>query len=101
MASITSYSYPVICFGIGISLTKLSKLVFDLGSGRVKKTDNIDYAVGIVLNYQLGDKIKKGDVLGTIYYNKKINDMANIFTSAFKIEKKKKAKSKIILKTVK
>ncbi len=38
-----------------------------LGGGRQKASDSIDYAVGIVLNKKLGDKIKKGDVLLTIH----------------------------------
>ena len=54
-----------------IDSLKLSKLVFDLGAGRKKKKDKIDYAVGVVLNKTLGDKVEKGDVLGTIYFNKR------------------------------
>ena len=42
-----------------------------------------------------------GDILGTIYYNKKVDDMANILEESFKIEKKKKRPKKIIIKTIK
>lgn len=38
-----------------------------LGSGRVKKTDVIDPAAGIVLSAKTGDKVKKGDTLCTLY----------------------------------
>lgn len=40
-----------------------------LGSGRDKKTDNIDYSVGIYLNKKHGEFCKKGEVLYTIYSN--------------------------------
>ena len=84
-----------------IDAVKLSQLVFDLGAGRVKKTDKIDYASGVVLNYQLGDKVKEGDVLGTIYFNKKVENMDKILLESFKIDKKKKRVKKIIIKTIK
>lgn len=80
---------------------KLSQLVFDLGAGRHKKTDKIDYSVGVVLNKTLGDKVHKGDILGTIYYNKKVDDMENILLSSFRIENKKRRAKKIIIKTIK
>ena len=38
-----------------------------LGAGRVKKTDIIDPAAGIVLSAKTGDKVKKGDTLCTLY----------------------------------
>ena len=84
-----------------IDAVKLSKLVFDLGSGRVKKTDKIDYACGVILNKQLGEKVNKGEILGVIYYNKVVDNMDQIFASSFKIEKKKKKTKKIIIKTIK
>lgn len=83
-----------------IDALKQAQLVFDLGAGRVKKTDKIDYACGIVIDKSIGSKVKKGDVLGTIYYNKKIESMEERFLDSFKIEKKKKRVSKIILKTI-
>lgn len=39
----------------------------ELGAGRERKEDPIDYSAGIVMKKQLGDKISKGDVLGTFY----------------------------------
>ena len=84
-----------------IDSLKLSKLVFDLGAGRVKKKDKIDYAVGVVLNKTLGDKVTKGDILGTIYYNKKVVDMSDLLLNCYQIDKKKKNSKKIIIKTIK
>ena len=84
-----------------IDSLKLSKLVFNLGSGRVKKTDKIDYACGVVLNKKIGQKVLKGEILGVIYYNKKVENMDKEFIDAFTIEKKKKKVKKIIIKTIK
>ncbi len=84
-----------------IDAVKLAQLFFDLGAGRVLKTDKIDYSCGIVLNHQLGDKVKEGELLATIYYNKKIDGMKDILISSFKIEKKKRKNKKIIIKIIK
>ncbi len=84
-----------------IDSLKLAKLVFDLGSGRVKKTDKIDYATGVVINKPLGSKVNEGDVLATIYYNKKVEDMDKMILDAFRVDKKKKKNKKIIIKTIK
>ncbi len=79
----------------------IAELVFNLGAGRIKKTDPIDYAVGVTFNKVIGDKVKEGDVIGTIYYNKKLDKMDKLFINSFKIEKKKKRVKKIIIKTIK
>ena len=41
-----------------------------LGAGRVKKTDVIDPAVGLIMDVRLGDAVKAGDSLATLYLNK-------------------------------
>ena len=84
-----------------IDSIKIATLVHSLGAGRNKKSDKIDYAVGVVLNKTVGEKIKYGEVLGTIYYNKKIKNMDNIFKESFKIDKKKRNVKKIVIKTIK
>ncbi|HNW25947.1 MAG TPA: thymidine phosphorylase [Candidatus Gastranaerophilaceae bacterium] len=40
-----------------------------LGAGRERKTDDIDYSVGVYLNKKHGEFCKKGEVLYTIYSN--------------------------------
>ncbi len=84
-----------------IDSVRLAKLEFELGAGRHKKTDKIDYGVGISLNKTLGDKVYKGDILATIYYNKKVENMETELKDSFKIEKKKRRPKKIIIKTIK
>jgi len=56
----------------GINALELGKLSVSLGAGRVNKEDKIDYGVGIKLSKQVGDKVKKGEVLGVIYVNDRI-----------------------------
>lgn len=41
-----------------------------LGAGRATKEDEIDLAVGLMLNKKVGDKVEKGESLVTIYSNK-------------------------------
>ena len=84
-----------------IDSQKLSQLVFDLGAGRVKKTDRIDYSVGVILNKSVGQKVMKGEILGVIFYNKKVNNMDGLLRESFIIEPKKKKPKKIIIKTIK
>lgn len=41
-----------------------------LGAGRATKEDTIDLAVGVMLRKKVGDKIKKGETLVTLYSNR-------------------------------
>ena len=65
-----------------INALELGKIALELGAGRVRKTDKIDYTVGIKLNKLIGDKVKIGDVLMTLYVNKHVHDVniEDIFT---------------------
>lgn len=69
---------------------QLGFLSIELGAGRKTKEDVIDHAAGIYLNKVSGEKVGKGDVVMTLYTNKKTNpswkEMAH---STFKILNKK------------
>jgi pyrimidine-nucleoside phosphorylase len=39
----------------------------EMGAGRAKKEDNIDHAVGLVINKKVGDRVEVGDLLFTIH----------------------------------
>lgn len=52
-----------------INAEEIGKVACGLGAGRIKKEDNIDYSVGIILNKKIGTKVKKGESLGKIYSN--------------------------------
>ena len=41
-----------------------------LGAGRATKEDEIDPAVGLMLHAKVGDAVKKGDTIVTIYSNR-------------------------------
>ena len=51
---------------------ELGKLSLALGAGKVYIDDKIDYSVGIYLKKQLGDEVKKGEVLAVLYYGDKL-----------------------------
>ena len=53
-----------------INALELGKLSVALGAGRVSKEDIIDFEVGIKLKKLVGDEVKKGEVLATVYYHK-------------------------------
>ena len=50
--------------GIGIGLS-----LVDLGGGRKKSTDKIDYSVGIIVHKKIGDKVIKGHPIASLYYH--------------------------------
>lgn len=56
-----------------------------LGAGREKKDDTIDFGAGIILHKKTGDKVHEGDVLGTLYTNRKdtLRDAGKCFLEAF------------------
>lgn len=54
-------------------LKDIAKTLNELGAGRLKKEDNIDYTVGLINVKNIGDKISKGDLLFTIRSNKELN----------------------------
>ena len=37
------------------------------GAGRLTKTDKIDYSAGIIMKKRLGDTVKSGEVIATVY----------------------------------
>jgi len=52
---------------IGMDAYRFGKLSLNLGGGRVTKEDKIDPLVGVVLQKKIGDDVKAGDVLCTLY----------------------------------
>ena len=65
-----------------ISAIEIGKLSLELGAGKLNISDKIDYTVGIKLNKLEGEKVKRGDVLATLYVNNKIPtiNIDSIFT---------------------
>lgn len=52
-----------------INAKEVGKIAGELGAGRVKKEDEIDSSVGIVLNKKVGDKVEKNEALAFIHSN--------------------------------
>ncbi len=64
-----------------IDALECGKLSVTLGAGRRNKEDKIDHGVGIKLHKLVGEAVKKGDVLATLYVNEKVDkkEYENIF----------------------
>lgn len=73
-----------------------------LGAGRDRKTDPIDYSVGIYLNKKSGEEVKKGDILYTIYSNnpEKTKLAQKYCDEAFVINESKPAHNSMIYKII-
>ena len=56
-----------------IDALAVGKLSIELGAGRKTKEDKVDHTVGIKLNKLVGEKVKRGDVLATLYVKDKID----------------------------
>ena len=73
-----------------------------LGAGRERKTDPIDYSVGIFLNKKSGEGVKKGEILYTIYSNdkEKTKTAQKYCDEAFSISEEKPTHSNMIYKII-
>lgn len=81
-----------------INALEIGKLSCKLGSGRVKKEDNIDYDAGVILKKEVGSYVKKGDILCTIYGKKQESIYID---KIFKISKNKpKKKESLIIEII-
>lgn len=65
-----------------INALELGKISLLLGAGKENMDDKIDYRVGVKIHKLVGDVVKKGDVLATLYFHKKVPDidLKKIFT---------------------
>ena len=71
-----------------IDAQEIGKLACYLGAGRIKKEDEIDHSVGIVLNKKVGQKVEKGESLAIVYANdfEKLKIVENSILEIFKIK---------------
>ena len=69
-----------------------------LGAGRENKEDEVDHAVGVVVNKKVGDYVNKGDVLAYLHTNGKgTKEAYEKILGAFEIVKEKVEENKLIL----
>lgn len=77
----------------------IGKIVCDLGAGRIRKEDNIDNSVGIILKKKVSDKVEEHEELVTIYANseEKLKEAKKKLLEVIKIEDKELERPKMIL----
>ncbi len=73
-----------------------------IGAGRHTKEDDLDYGAGIILEKKMGDYVKVGDVLATLYSSdeSKFEKAEEELLSAYTIADEKAEKSPIIHKII-
>lgn len=69
-----------------------------LGAGRETKESEIDYAAGIIIERKVGDYVKKGDLLATMYASKEelFGAAAKRYLNALTLSQEKPAETKLI-----
>lgn len=73
-----------------------------LGAGREKKDDTIDFGAGIILRKKTGDKVKEGEILATLYTNKKetLQSAGKCFLEALTFSENEPVKNELIFGVV-
>lgn len=74
-----------------------------LGAGRAKKEDIIDPSVGLKFYLDIGDEVKKDNIIAEIFYNDASNleEAKNTIINAITLTDKKVDKEKIVYKIIK
>lgn len=73
-----------------------------LGAGRLRKEDEIDFTAGIRMHVRIGNFVKEGDVLATLYGadSRKLEEAETILEAAIRISSKPAAPPKLIKKII-
>ncbi len=89
------FIYSVNCEGVGLSSVAL-------GAGRMKKGEDIDYGAGIIIKKRIGECVKKGDVIATMYADneEKFIEAEEIFTKAYLINNIEPVKEPLIFNII-
>jgi len=82
-----------------INAYEVGMTAIDIGAGRRKKEDKVNHRAGFIFNKNVGDRVKKDDLLLTIHTDKKdsIDTAINRLKNAIKIIDKTVTKPKMIL----
>lgn len=97
------FIYPVLSEKSGyiksIKTEKLGEVSCNLGAGRIKKEDEIDNQVGLIINKKIGDNVEKDEILGIIHANdeSKLRNAIEELRSCFEICEEFVEKPKVIL----
>ena len=100
------YVIPVIADRSGyvksLDAQEIGKASMNLGAGRKKKEDNIDFSVGIILEKKTGNKVEKGENIAFVYANDEklgqeiSQDILNAYTIVDEVVEKKQDILKIV-----
>jgi len=82
---------------------RIGMAALELGAGRKTMEDKIDPKAGIIFKVQIGDKIKKGDVIAELHSQSmdKINIAKEMILNSITYSKQKTAKPKLIKRIIK
>ena len=74
-----------------MKVEQLGKASCILGAGRIKKDDEIEYEVGLIIKKKIGDFVQKGDILAEVYANdlRKGNEIINMVNDCYTLTGKK------------
>jgi pyrimidine-nucleoside phosphorylase len=103
---ISKYGYEVKANKTGyitkMNAEEIGKVANLLGAGRSTMEDTIDYGAGIIIESKVGNYVRKGKIIATLYTNKEdINDIASKYLNAITISNYKPNKKKMILGKIK
>jgi len=73
-----------------------------IGAGRDTKEDAIDFAVGVILEVKVGERVESGSILCRIYYTRedRIEEAAQVIEGAFRISAHAPEERELILEVV-
>src|SRR5699024_8515542 len=81
---------------------EVGEIARDLGAGRLSLDDTLDLGAGILLNKKLGDSVKEGEVLATLYGHDKesLNTGRDEFLKIIEISDHKLKKTPLIYEEI-
>jgi photosystem II stability/assembly factor-like uncharacterized protein len=90
-------------FLTGFQTEELGRLVVEMGGGRKKTTDPIDFGVGLIVHKKLGHKVTAGETLMTAYLPKEKSDQEwiQLISSTVQIQAARKSTPKLVIELLK
>ena len=95
-------SSPRAGFVSAINAEDIGRASSMIGAGRNKKEDEVDPAVGIILEVKVGQRVEAGGVLARLYYTKEdgLEESAELIEDAFHISSNAPEERELILEVV-
>lgn len=81
---------------------QIGLLAVELGAGRMRVDDTLDMKAGIVITKKIGDRVQRGDLLATLFTDKKaiVDSIAGRMSELIDIEAERVAPPKLIVSFV-